>query len=166
MEGIKTIGISICVVLVITSIFSMLMPSEKLGKVLKLTLSLFFIASIITPIASGEVKFNLTLPKESKAVQYQMDLYANESFVSLAQTNLENSLMRILEQKGLAVQKVKVSINKIGKDNISISEVLITASSELDEKQIKSVVKQEIGVEPELKTTLKKGEYLNGGKAW
>lgn len=63
---------------------------------------------------------------------------------------------RLLEKEKIDVAKVQISINKISYDHISISKVMvcINKSNQIDivsdTEKITSIVKQQIGVLPEI----------------
>lgn len=157
MDTIKAISFSICITIVVTSIFSMLMPHSKLDKVIGFAISLFFLTGIVSPFFSSKISFNISLddiiPK--KSTEY-MQTSIQSGMNVLTQKSLENTVERLLEKEKIDVAEVQISINKISYDHISISKVMvyINKSNQIDivsdTEKITSIVKQQIGVLPEI----------------
>lgn len=150
MEGIKIIGTSICITLVATTIFSMLVPNSKLDKVLRFAISLFFLTSLISPFTTAKLDFSIDLSDiESERGQYQLQAEVDKQFSALAQKNLENSLGRILQTNGINVEKVVVLINKSDIDNISITKLTVYTDGG-DNQKINEIIKKEVGIMPKI----------------
>lgn len=151
MEAIKTIGMSICITIIVTSIFSMLLPNTKLDKVIKFAISLFFLTGIVSPFFSSDLNFNFKvediIPEQSTT---QLNQTMHNQFLSVAQTNLENAVQRMLKNDGINAIKVEVLINKLDKDNISISKLMVYIENETktSSKRIEDLVKKEVGLSP------------------
>lgn len=151
METIKAIGFSICITIVVTSIFSMLLPNTKLDKVIKFAISLFFLTGIISPFFSSDLKFHVDIEDViSNQNITKLDQTFETQFISAAQTNLESSIQRMLKKDGANVIKVEILINKMGEDNISISKLMvyIDKDSNNSSKKIEEIVKKEVGITP------------------
>lgn len=151
MEAIRNIGISICISMVVTSIFSMLVPDTKMDKVLKFAISLFFLTSIISPFMTNKITFTMDFSEVAK-VEAHSNLIdtSNKQFSELAATNLERSITKILISEGIAVQKIVVTINKSGTADISISKLIIYLDGTNDDRlgDIENIVKREVGITP------------------
>jgi len=153
METIKAIGMSICVTLVVTSIFSMLMPDTKLDKVIKFSISLFFLTSLISPFITSDIKINVDIDDivlESKSTN--LSQASQTQFFSLAEKNIQSALIRYLQNEDINVRKIEVCINKIDNNNISISKLMVYINREQEETatRIKALVKREVGVTPDV----------------
>ncbi|WMJ23025.1 stage III sporulation protein AF [Paludicola sp. MB14-C6] len=153
MEGIRTIGMSMCITLVVTSIFSMLIPDSKLDKVLKFAISLFFLTSIISPFFTSKIDFGVDFNNMvMEQTNTKMDKAVEEQFFSLAQKNIASTLERYLKNEEISVRKIEVFVNKTADNNISISKLMvyIDASQENKVSKIESLVKREVGVTPSI----------------
>ena len=53
MSEIKQWAVNICITLAATAVFSMLVPNGSMEKVLKFTISLFFVCCLLTPFLVG-----------------------------------------------------------------------------------------------------------------
>lgn len=153
MEAIRTIGISLCITVVATTLFSMLLPDGKMDKVVKFAISLFFLTGIISPFFSSELNFRIEvadiIPEQNRT---QLVDTMDEQMISLAKVNLENSLERMLTLDGYSVRKIQVEINKSQTNNISISKLMVyieeeTAKSSL---QIEKTIQKEVGITPSI----------------
>lgn len=153
MEGIRLIGISICITTVVTSLFSMLTPDSKLDKVLKFAISLFFLTSIISPFVNNKLDFHIDI---SDVTQNNNTMKLSQSvekqFLSISKKNIENTLERILAKQSISVKKIEVLIN-INEDNsISINKLMVYIDKK-DEKSkyaIQKIVKEETGYAPDV----------------
>ena len=54
MEMIRSIGASICITIIVTGIFSILVPGKNMERTIQLAVGLFFLASIVQPIVNGD----------------------------------------------------------------------------------------------------------------
>lgn len=153
MDGIRTIGMSICITLIVTSIFSTLIPETKLDKVLKFAISLFFLTSIISPFFTEKISFNVDFEDivlEQNALQ--MEQAVEQQFFSLAQKNIASTVERYLKNEEISVRKVEVFVNKTSDNNISISKLMvyIDENQENQMNKITSLVQREVGVTPNI----------------
>lgn len=160
MEAIRNIGISICISMVVTSIFSMLVPDTKMDKVLKFAISLFFLTSIISPFMTNKINFTMDFSEVSK-VQARSNLIdtSNKQFSELAAVNLERSLTKILSSEGVVVQKIVVTINKSETGDISISKLMVYLDETNENRRgdIENIVKREVGITPTITIKSKGG---------
>lgn len=154
LDGIRTIGMSICITLVVTSLFSMLIPNTKLEKVLKFAISLFFLTGLISPFFSSDLNFHIDMEDLAPQTnsQSQLKTSAESQFASLAAKNLESSIDRMLKTEGIKTEKIKVLINKNDDDNISINKLMVYIDNENINKatRIESIIKKEVGIVPSI----------------
>lgn len=156
MEGLRLIGISICTTMVVTSIFSMLAPNSKLDNLLKFSISLFFLTGIISPFVNNKLDFRMEIADITKSNQTR-ELIQNveHQFLSIAMTNIENSVERLLNEQKISPKKVEVLIN-INEDNsISISKLMvyIDKSDENKQREIEKLVKDGTGFVPQVRAS-------------
>ncbi len=154
MEGIRLIGISICVTTVVTSIFSMLTPDSKLDKVLKFAISLFFLTSIISPFVNNKLDFHIDISDITQAPQTrELTQRVENQFISIAKSNIENTVENLLLRENISPKKIEVLIN-INEDNsISINKLMvyINKSDEKRKQAIEKIVKEGAGYSPQVK---------------
>lgn len=154
MEIVRNFAISICITIVATGIFSMLIPNGTMEKVVKFTVSLFFLLSIIIPFVTGLKDFKVeyvsgeVLQENNK----QLENNINENILNITKSKLEQSIVDILKKNDILVKKVFVDINIIDKSSIDISKIEIYIDSEQKDKQnqIEQIIKKEVEVTPEI----------------
>ncbi|MFZ2538293.1 MAG: stage III sporulation protein AF [Oscillospiraceae bacterium] len=153
MEGIRLIGISICITTVVTSIFSMLTPNTKLDKVLKFAISLFFLTSIVSPFVNNKLDFRIDISDITQTPQTrELSQSIENQFVSIAKSNIENTVGNLLLRENISSKKIEVLIN-INEDNsISINKLMvyINKSDEKRKQDIEKIVKEGAGFAPQV----------------
>lgn len=150
MEKFIMMGMSICITVIITSIFTMIVPDSKLEKVIGFSISLFFLVSIITPFINRDFRIDFKLDEivfDSKD-KFQSDV--RNQFLDIACNNLENQLINILVKEELKPNDVKININIQEDNSISIikAEVFIKEEDKEDAQRIKQLIFNKIGIEP------------------
>ncbi|MEG0571352.1 MAG: stage III sporulation protein AF [Oscillospiraceae bacterium] len=151
MEALKSIGMSLCITAVATSIFSMLIPNSNLEKVIKFAVSLFFITGIVSPFINGNLKvdfnFDDITPPSS---QTQFSQGVNTQFLTIAQNNLQISITKILEKESIKTKKITVKINISEQKSISINKITVFVDEKYKNEayRIENIVKKEVGVTP------------------
>lgn len=149
MEGIKYIAISICVTAVATAIFTMLIPNGRLEKTLRFAISLFFLASLISPFFNKQLDFRITMA-ESDYQYYEKNISAeiNRQFLSLAQANVQAAIEKALENENISTQGIYVSMNIYEDESISISEIDIVTEEKDKAGRIIDIVYNATGIKP------------------
>ncbi len=153
MEGIRMIGMSLCVTAAVTALFSMLVPDNRMEKVLRFAVSLFFLTSLVSPFLSGGLDFHMDLSVPDSAQSDPGLAQSVESqFTGLAEKKVASAVEKALAQEGIPVKKVQVSININEDGGISITKMCITVNGEEhpDTGKIAETVKREVGFTPEI----------------
>lgn len=153
MEGIRFIGLSICITTVVTSIFSMLAPDSKLDKVLKFAISLFFLTSIISPFVNNKLDFRIELSDITQRVQTrELSQNVQSQFLSIAKGNLENTIENTLLRENISPKKVEVLINISEDNSISINKLMVYIEKNDEQKKqtIEKLVKDSVGYAPQI----------------
>ena len=110
MEGIRMIGMSICVTAAATSLFSMLIPDAKLERVLKFAISLFFLISLAAPFASWKgdgLGFSLEGLPDSSWRQAGLESAVQSQFAGLAERRLSALMEEALLREGSGRKKFR-----------------------------------------------------------
>lgn len=161
MEQIKMIATSICVTAVITGIFTLLVPNNSFDKVMRFSISLFFIAAIVSPIFTQGLKFDFNFNiNELQPTPEIVSLKAvsDNKVLDLAKGSIEKQLKSKLSNKYDNIKSVDVildskentkSLHNQSSDSIFISKVVIVLTSELkddNEVPLKKIVSNELNV--------------------
>lgn len=157
MESIKTVAISICVTLIVTGIFSMLLPSQSMEKVMKFSISLFFLVCIVMPFARGDFHFSMhVLNLSSTENGTEMSKQSEEYFVVIAQNKINTQVEHLLEKNKIHPQKVQSEIHISEDSSIIIKEVKIYFSDKekniltVTDEQVKEIIKNELELQAQI----------------
>ncbi len=148
MDGIKEIGFSVSIILIVTGIFSMLVPTDRMEKTMKLTLSVFFLISLVTPFVNADFSFDVSDSyKEYAYEDTALSAGFNEKTKNLTEQYIASQLKNLLKDEGYYVNKITVSVNITAQNSIDISEVVITLPETYIQKEdkIKAVIKENLG---------------------
>lgn len=148
MDAVRMLGMSLCVTVAATALFSMLIPDSKLERVLRFAVSLFFLCSLTAPFVSGGIPFQFHWDMEVSPSSFApLEQSISDQFVSLAESNLETAVLDLLDTQGIPVQKVMVETTIAGDGSISISRVDIVLSSEGfgEGETIQRIIQEEVG---------------------
>lgn len=153
METIRMIGASVCITMVVTAIFSMLIPDNKPEKLLRFSISLFFLTGLISPFVGKSISFYIEPPAKSRVAQEQaLETQISESFVAAAQTRLEQQLSDALKKEGILPLKITVSVHIDETNGISIKQpiIIVDEKTYLLNEKIGEVTKNVIGYDPKI----------------
>lgn len=125
----------ICGISVMIAALKLLVPAGRFEKILKYSLGLFFILSII----GGLKKFDFTLPE----ISYEI---TEESNTSLTLAPLEISIKNILEKNGIKVKEIYFDTNITENSGIQINKVIIELK-EGEKSKAAETVKSQTGLE-------------------
>lgn len=151
MDTIRTLGMSLCLTVVITALFSMLIPDTKLDKVLKFAISLFFLTSLVSPFLSGNLDFHIAVDASADPPSNtQLEESMAEQFSGLAAQRISAAVEGVLETAGIFAQNVRVETTISEDGSISISELTVTISpADVDWKmEIIDILRRETGITP------------------
>lgn len=145
---------TICITLVITGIFSILVPNTTMEKTLKFAVSLFFISSLILPFTQGDLDFSFSdfSIEQTEVKNEALETSMQNSFTAITQKKIENQLLTKLELEGLPAKKITVRINIDADNSITISKLSVTLAEEYREKQgdVVALTQKETGVSPDV----------------
>lgn len=160
MEGIRTIGMSVCAVTVITSLFSMIAPTKKLDNVLRFSISLFFLTGLISPFINQSISFDgigFYLQAEESQSQENGGMSADlaDGVLKISQARLEGELEKVLVKENFSNPDVKITlaVNHIGSEkSISIKQLMVLIDKQDEEKAglVASLFKGQVDISPEV----------------
>jgi hypothetical protein len=155
VDMVRDYALSLCMTLIATGIFSMLIPGKSMEKVLKFALSLFFLSCLVLPVLQGEVRFSFTDSDLSEwDTQYpeELEQKSNEAFLKLTETNLSHEIELLLEVKGIKTEKIEVSIHIDEENNIDISkcDIYLSGGQNIVAGDLAFYLQKETGVKPNL----------------
>lgn len=156
MEAFKELITTLCLAGIGLAIYKMMVPSGTYEKQIRVLVSLVFILGVISPFAKGEISLHVSANGELvESVEYaRIEEQANSYLKSHFTTNLETSLVKVLEEKGLAVDKISVNVDISKEYSISINEVRVLTSNKADTEAIKAAIKKEVGDDTDIQVDI------------
>lgn len=153
MDGFKSWMFSVCVAVVIVTIFSMFTPNGKMEKIMRFTISMFFILIISAPIIGFIKDYKNFEPdnlinNSSQASNTDYKENVKDVFIK----KVELALKKGLERKQINISDLSVDIN-ITEDNcieINKVEIFIHKLSKKQESEINKYIKEEAKVSPKI----------------
>lgn len=145
----QKIILSICVSIIIISIFHILIPNKNMESSMKFALNIFLISIIAIPIIKSIKKIDIPNYSEllDKNKFYEENL--KDKVENSNKNILENALKAVFYKKGY--NNVDISID-IDKDNKTTNiEIKIPLSENYDAEEIKEITKQQTGINPNIK---------------
>lgn len=152
MDTIREWAASICITLVATSIFSMLIPHGGMEKVMKFAISTFFISCLLSPFWSGLPNLSWEAEAAIQSDYSGISSQMNEQVIRLSEANLRRVIGEILEENGIKTEKISPQVHISDDGSISISKVMVELAED-ENKNVQSVqelIEQETGLEAEV----------------
>ncbi len=152
MDTIREWAASICITLVATSIFSMLIPHGGMEKVMKFAISAFFISCLLSPFWSGLPNLSWEAEAAIQSDYSGISSQMNEQVIRLSEANLRRVIGEILEENGIKTEKISPQVHISDDGSISISKVMVELAED-ENKNVQSVqelIEQETGLEAEV----------------
>ncbi len=142
MNSLRETGYIICVVLVITGIFLMLLPSGNTVKSVRLAIHLFLIISIVAPIFNVRTdfsKFSYDYElNENKAYNNLTELY-NKEIIESFKRELLITAKSVFEKYDIVPEKIEIMTNVNDNQSIDITSVNITLNNSDKNKSEKAI---------------------------
>ncbi len=142
MNTLRETGYVICVILVITGIFMMLLPSGSTVKSVKFAIHLFLIISVISPVFNIKADFSTTAYEydinENKAYNSLNELYNTEILKSF-ERELKLQAETVLKKYNILPQKIEILTNVNENQSIDITSVNITLKESDKNNCIKAI---------------------------
>lgn len=126
MEGLRNVAMSLCITAVLTAVFTMLTPQGKLERVVRFSVSLFFLAALVSPFLQGGSFFSFSdwTPETSPEPTVLMGVEAQ--FSRLAAARLTAMGETLLTNRGFVSPKVLLDVHIAEDQSISITTFHVT----------------------------------------
>lgn len=156
MGAFKELITTLCLSGIGLAIYKMMVPSGTYEKQIRVLVSLVFILGVISPFARGDITLPVSANNELvESVEYaRIEERANSYLKSHFTTNLETSLVKSLEEKGITVDKILVNVDISKEYSISINEVRVLISNKADTGAVKAAIKKEVGEDTEIQVDI------------
>lgn len=150
MDSIRTWVLTICVTLVGSSLFKMLVPSSEINKMAKFTINLFLISSLVSPILFNSLELDFTIISGEIDNNSNLEAVTDEQVYSQAEKQLKLQLEELFAQNGTKINDIEIDIS-ISEEVQTVQIALWADSSErINQQKVEELVLDNIGVQPEI----------------
>lgn len=153
MSGIKSVITLMCMVLIITGIFSILVPKSNMDKVIKFVITLFFLSGIVIPIAKGQFDFSFEYSDfKLDKVNASVTDNTKNTITILSEKKLENTSKQILNKNNIECKKVDMDIHILEDDSIDITKfkIYLPRTEQINLKKAQDLILKEVGIKPNI----------------
>lgn len=154
MDALRNWALAVCVAAVAGSLAYLASPSGALQRVYKITISVFFLCAMLSPVLTGvlesgwepEISGSQPVQEQPGELQSTVEEQVKGSF-SLAVKELAAGELALL---GVTAQEILVNVNTDGDGSIFITEIILSLRAEDENKQaeIADRILEKIGIEP------------------
>jgi len=154
LEAIKNWALAVCVAAVAGSLAHLALPSGGTQRIYKITISLFFLCCILSPIMTGAFngEFQIEMGTQPQteyrtdALKDTMEKQVQDSFAASIQDLAREELIAI----GVQPQEISINVNTNDESGIFITEIILSLHAEDQNKQaeIESRITQKLGLKP------------------
>ena len=138
MNGIREWAFSACAAMAVCGIARMVLPAGNLQKVLNITISVFFMCCLLSPLAlrTGGINIELNgyLQEESEKLAQQLMLGINAQANNAAEAAIEKIISEKLLDMGINHTGITININTNGQNDVRIENINIRLPEEYEER--------------------------------
>ncbi len=129
---------TICITLIISVIFSLLLPKGSTGKIGKIVITVFIMVSFIIPFKANDFKLNF----EDYSVEYEDENTVKEnSYENIIKTNIEDTLTKGNYKNSKA--EVKVDIKD---EEVYIKSADVYILNDFNKDEVKNYIFDKLGI--------------------
>lgn len=128
MNTLRTIGYAICVTLVVTSIFLMLLPSSHMTKIVKFAVHLFLLIAILTPFIGQSIDFSSEVEafsREQNEAAKNLNELADEQLLRSFHKSLKTQAEAVFKKYKIVPEKIEFRMNVRSDRSIDINKLEI-----------------------------------------
>lgn len=129
---------TVCITLIFSIIFSLLLPKNSNGKVGKIIITVFIMLSLIAPFKANGFDLNF---EDLKVINEQQTENKEKSYGTTIKSNIEKTL----NDGNYKNSKAKVNV-KIKDDELYIKSVEIYILNEYDKSEVKKYIFDKLGI--------------------
>ncbi|MBQ8868526.1 MAG: stage III sporulation protein AF [Oscillospiraceae bacterium] len=152
MEAVKVWGFSMCAAVVIGSVVSMIAPSLEKHKMMKLIISAFVLAGVLSPMLNLIDEIDLSLQASAENVVEKQDHILDENMLNKLENSVSQSLFPLIDDEldalGLSSDFGINTELKQSEDRIEIECVNITVMDlhKIDKDNLKAALERNLGL--------------------
>lgn len=129
---------TVCITLIFSVIFSLLLPKGANGKVGKIIITVFIMISFIAPIKANGLNFNFD---NINSISEKQEENEEESYGAIIKSNIEKTLSDAGYKNSKAKLKVKINDNEL---YIKSAEIYIL--NDYDKSEVKKYIFDKLGI--------------------
>lgn len=155
MDAVRSAAISLCIALVATGIFSMMMPNGSWNRFARFGVQLFLLLSLASPFLSGNWDWDLETEAffaEADSARAEMSDLADQQLLENFSENLEQSARQTLEAAGIFPLEITAEVHIVDEQRIDISALNITLAEEERSyaEEASRLIAETFGIEPQI----------------
>jgi len=152
MEQIKEWAVNVCITLIATGVFSMLIPQGSMEKVMRFGVSTFFLCCLILPFWVGMPSFDWETEVSASIRTEELEEGMEEQMKELSRYNIEQVIDRLLSQEEIQAEKIEADIHISEENRVFINSVTVVLAAEQKDKmsKVKEQIKEQLGIEPKV----------------
>ena len=152
MEQIKEWAVNVCITLIATGVFSMLIPQGSMEKVMRFGVSTFFLCCLILPFLFGMPLFDWETEVSASIRTEELEEGMEEQMKELSRYNIEQVINRLLSQEEIQAEKIEADIHISEENRVFINSVTVVLAAEQKDKmsKVKEQIKEQLGIEPKV----------------
>lgn len=148
MNFIKMWTLSICLTVLLATVFSLLVPKSSMGKTMKMIIAVFIFISFILPVTQfdfADIKNKPSLKSQSNDISENY----NETSVELVEKSLKKTILNLLEEND--IHNTEVEVHATMKNNeITTEKISVTIPSKYSKETVNKIIKEKIGINAEI----------------
>lgn len=150
MEMIKNWAFSVSVAAITGGMLNMIFPDFGTQKTFRAIVSVFFISVLISPLAKIEIP-EFGIFSKNELIREEQD---ENEFIGNSEAALEKRIAAIaresLQEKGYFPKDISLKVNISAEGSIDIIEFSVFAQNGADGEEMKKIVFEKTGIEPEI----------------
>lgn len=156
MNAVQQWAFSVCAAAVAAGIARMLLPGAGLEKMFTLTVSVFFLCCLLSPLALRDPGLNLDIGgivwQQSREDGEQLRELADQQALELARNSIHRLIRDKLTQLGINAGEITINITTNGQNNVVIEEVVILLDDRHKSRnsEIRSALREELGLDVQI----------------
>ena len=155
METVLTTAGALCVALVISALFELLVPKGSFERLMKLALSVFILILLIMPFARGKIVFdNFFLENRGKSQSEMLAEQTRQRVIEVTTDNIKYACENLLKNNGYTPVNIYIETHIDENDSISINKARFIVAhgdkSEAEKSELEKTLADELGVTPEV----------------
>lgn len=149
MEQLKEWAVNVCITLIATGVFSMLIPQGNMEKVMKFGVSTFFLCCLLLPFFTGMPKLNWKTEVSAYTNTEQIENKMEQQLEQLSKTNIEQVISGLLASEGIQPEKIEADIHISENNSVSINRVTVVLNNKGSSKEnkVKGLIQKKTGID-------------------